>query len=124
MTHVLIYCDDRLHTLLLETVCLEAGHDVTVVASADDTFMVLRTVLHPLVTLVNCERNVQRAFFATLGACFEQYGHHRYVAITSWQTTADELSSLSKLNVFHLPVPFQIETVPDLVAEAAASFSG
>lgn len=110
---------------MLIFVCEDAGYPVTSVETLDDALMVLRTSLHPLITIVEGHyrfRGTFNAFFEHIRDHPNWYGQHRYIALAS-PSSDDEEALLHTLNVALLPHPFPIDKLVDLIAHAAAALS-
>ena len=109
MAHVLVFYDDPSIAMLLAVICEEEGHAVTVVHSVEDTLMVLRSSLHPMIAL--CERDHSSRdpagpFFVIIRDHPDLYGQHRYIAFDSWNLSDDEQALLDEIGAPLISVPF------------------
>ena len=119
MAHVLVFYVEPSIAGLLALACEEEGHVVTIVHTVDDALMVLRSSLHPLVALCDHDlifRHPSESFFATIRDQPEQYGQHRYIAITCRPISDDEKALLDELGVPLVSAPFSLIEVMDLIA--------
>ena len=124
MRHALVFAGDNGLRSLLATVLEEEGYAVTRVMTTDDALMTLRSALHPIVTLVQLDYLTEpstMSFFERVHDDPDRYGQHRYMAISAWYHSQDELDLLAGLGVPLLPAPFTLEQLIQLVERAFAS---
>lgn len=120
--HVLIFHSDPSIARMLATVCEVERFGVTTTHTVDDTLMMLRSSLHPLVAVADhdhCAVHPDPPFYGTIRDYPDTYGQHRHIAIHWWQLSDEDEALLDELGVSRLQGPFPIQDFVTLLEEAA-----
>lgn len=125
-THVVILHNYPAIANLFAFTCEEAGYVATEVATTGDALMVLRSSLHPLVAIVDCDYSSSHAdepFFQTIYHHPDLYRQHRYIAMHAADVPEEERRSLEAMRVPLVGIPFTLAYLMDLVGQAASELS-
>lgn len=126
MAHILVFQDDPAIACIIAETCEEEGHLVTKASTVEDTLMILRTSLHPLIVIAERDHSSQHPdgpFFVTIRDHPEFYAQHRYIAIHYWKLTEEENTLMNELGVPLVRGPFDVDHLLALVDTAAASLA-
>ena len=126
MAHVLVFQDEAMIADMIAEFCEAEGHCVTRASTVEDTLMILRASLHPLIVIAERDHSSLHPdgpFFVTIRDHPEFYAQHRYIAIHWWKLTEDEQALMRELGVPLLHGPFDLYHLLALVDAATASLA-